>query len=79
MVTFASLKLGINLKSNHPSQSLLATWQKTYGLKLVDSDRFHANIGIVSKDLNMNWPPMSTGTLASLSIFDLPAFIADMF
>ena len=46
------IKVRINFKSNHPLQSLLATWQKTYGLKLVDSDRFHANVGIASNFCN---------------------------
>ena len=27
-------------------QGLLVNWQKTFGLKLIESDRFHANVGI---------------------------------
>ena len=33
-------------------QSLLVTWQKSFGLKMIDSDRFHADIGIASNFCN---------------------------
>ena len=30
----------------------MVNWQKTYGLKLIDSDSFHANVGIGSNFCN---------------------------
>ena len=33
-------------------QGMLINWQKSYGLSLVTSDRFHANIGIVTNICN---------------------------
>ena len=37
---------------NFSLQSLLVTWQKSFGLKMIDSDRFHADIGIASNFCN---------------------------
>ena len=52
MVSFVHLNYRNQCKISLRSQSLLVTWQKSFGLKLVDSDRFHANIGIASNFCN---------------------------
>ena len=51
------------------------------GLVLVEiqSGGSHGKVTSESKDQDMNWPPVSSGTLASFSQFDLTAFIAGKF
>jgi len=45
-------KIWLGQFANALSQVLLANWQKSYGLTLVSSDRFHANVGIVTSLCN---------------------------
>ena len=46
------LKIWFGLFAISFAQGLLVNWQKTFGLTLVTSDKFHSNIGIVTSFCN---------------------------